>query len=132
MVDLDSIFLEIKKVLEKNSENLLETEKYIGSQAKSQKPAYHLYGTEEVSLFGKKPQNTYFAGVIKQKNYVSFYFSPVYSHPDDFKPKISSDLNRFLKGKSCFNLTKTTPELIAEIDNLLDLGIKKYKEIKWI
>ncbi|MFX1350519.1 MAG: hypothetical protein ACFE92_17750, partial [Promethearchaeota archaeon] len=80
MENLENIFLEIKEVIEKHSNNFLIKDQYIGSLAKQKKPGYHLYGSKEVSLFGKKPQHTYIAGVIQQKNYVSFYFSPIYSH----------------------------------------------------
>ena len=131
MEKLESIFLKLKKILEHQSTNLLVKNQYIGSQAKQQKPAYHLYGNKEVSLFGKKPQPTYVAGVIQQKNYVSFYFSPIYSHPDFFK-NISPGLKKFLKGKSCFNINKTTPQLLKEIEDILKMGINKYKEIEWI
>ena len=132
MVDLEKIFQEIKEILQNNSQDFLQTEKYLDSKAKTDKPGYHLYGNKEVSLFGKKPQSTYVAGVIQQRNYVSFYFSPVYSHPNEFEPNISSDLKKYLKGKSCFNIPKTTPELYKEIQKLLADGIKKYKEIGWI
>ena len=131
MEKLENIFLEIKKILEKNSSNFLLKNQYIGSLAKQQKPAFHMYGNKEVSLFGKKTQPTYIAGVIQQKNYVSFYFSPIYSHPDLFT-KISSDLKKFLKGKSCFNINKTTPQLLKEIEDILKIGINKYKQIEWI
>lgn len=131
MENLENIFLELKTILEKNSGTFLIKDRYIGSQAKQEKPAYHLYGNKEVSLFGKKPQPTYIAGVIQQKNYVSLYFSPIYSHPDLFT-KISLDLKKFLKGKSCFNINKTTPQLLKEIDEVLKQGIRKYKEIEWI
>lgn len=131
MENLEKIFLELKKILEKHSDPFLIEEKYIGSQAKQKKPAFHLYGSKEVSLFGKKPQPTYIAGVIQQKKYVSFYFSPIYSHPDSFK-QISIDLKKFLKGKSCFNINKTTPHLLREIEEILKMGIVKYKEIDWI
>ncbi|MFX0021502.1 MAG: hypothetical protein ACFE9S_04200 [Candidatus Hermodarchaeota archaeon] len=131
MEQLEDIFLEIKKILEKNSEPFLAKDQYIGSQAKQQKPGYHLYGSKDVSLFGKKPQPTYIAGVIQQKNYVSFYFSPIYSHPDLFSD-ISPDLREVLKGKSCFNINKTSPQLLKEIDSILEKGINKYKEIEWI
>ncbi|MFX1350224.1 MAG: DUF1801 domain-containing protein, partial [Promethearchaeota archaeon] len=76
-------------------------------------------------------QHTYIAGVIQQKNYVSFYFSPIYSHQDLFT-NISTDLKKVLKGKSCFNLKKTTPRLLKEIEDILKEGINKYKEIGWI
>ncbi|UCC20143.1 MAG: hypothetical protein JSV62_02345 [Promethearchaeota archaeon] len=128
---LEKIFLELKKILQNQSSSFLAKDQYIGSKAKEQKPAYHLYGNKEVSLFGKKPQPTYIAGVIRQKNYVSFYFSPIYSHPDIFE-NISPELRKFLKGKSCFNINKTTPQLLKEIEHILKTGIKKYKEIEWI
>jgi hypothetical protein len=131
MEQLDKTFQEIKKILENNSEPFLVKDQYIGSQAKQRKPAYHLYGSIDVSLFGKKPQPTYVAGVIQQKNYVSFYFSPIYSHPDSFS-NISADLKKTLKGKSCFNIKKTTPQLLKEIESILKKGIDKYREIEWI
>ena len=131
MESFNKIFLEIKKILEKNSGDFLKKEKTIGTKAKQQKPGYHLYGNKEVSLFGKKPQYTYIAGVIQQKNYVSFYLSPIYSHPDLYG-NINEDLKRFLKGKSCFNITKTSPQLLNGIEDVLKKGIDKYKEIDWI
>ncbi|MFX1386519.1 MAG: hypothetical protein ACFE9M_04820 [Promethearchaeota archaeon] len=131
MENLEKIFKELKKILEKHSSNFLIKNQYIGSQSKQNKPAFHLYGSKDVSLFGKKPQPTYIAGVIQQKNYVSFYFSPIYSHRDFFK-NLSIDLKKFLKGKSCFNINKITPQLLEEIEDVLKLGIKKYKEIDWI
>ena len=130
MDNLDKIFIEIKNILEKNSGNYFKTEKYIGSQAK-QKPGFHLYGNKKVSLFGKKPQQTYIAGVIQQKNYVSFYFSPIYSHPDEFI-EMSPELRKTLKGKSCFNINKITSQLLDELEEFLKKGIDMYKEIKWI
>ena len=131
MENLEDIFEEIKNILVKYSEKFLQTEKYLGSQAKQQKPGFHLYGSIEVSLFGKKPQKTYIAGVIQQKNFVSFYLSAVYSHPEIFKD-ISPDLKKVLKGKSCFNISKATPQLFDEIEIVLKKGIEKYKEIEWI
>ena len=131
MSNLDEIFIEIKKIIEAKSKGLFSTNNYIGSKAKERKPGYHIYGNKDVSLFGKKPQKTYIAGVIKQKNYVSLYFSPIYSHPDDFND-ISEELKKFLKGKSCFNINKTTSGLYEEINDLLARGIEKYKEIGWI
>jgi len=131
MSDLDKIYQELKQALERHSENFLVKNHYIGSKAKSDKPAYHLYGKKEISLFGKPPRNTYVAGVIKQKNYVSFYFNPIYSHPESFQ-NLDPDLDKFLKGKSCFNFNKITPEILDEIEDLLIRGIKKYKKINWI
>ena len=131
MADLEKIFQEIKEILMKNSQDFLQTKEYLNSKAKITKPGFHLYGTEEKSYFGRKPQQMYIAGVIQQKNYVSFYFTPIYSHADEFKD-ISPELRKFLKGKSCFNITKTTPLLLEEIEQVLKKGIDKYKEIAWL
>ena len=131
MENLETIFSKLKKILEKHSSSFLVKDQYIGSQAKQKKPAFHLYGNKEVSLFGKKPQPTYIAGIIQQKNYVSFYFSPIYSHPESFTD-ISTSLRKYLKGKSCFNINKSTPQLLKEIEEILKRGIKKYQEIEWI
>jgi len=127
---LEEIFEKIKLILEKNSEGLFTTAQYIGSQAK-QKPGFHLYGNKEVSLLGKKPQQTYIAGVIQQKNYVSFYFSPIYSHPEEFV-EINPNLRKTLKGKSCFNINKITPQFQEDLEDILRKGIEMYKKIKWI
>ena len=81
MESLEEIFKAIKKKLENHSSSYLSTDLTIGSQAKQKKPGFHLYGKNEVSIFGKKPKRTYIAGVIQQKHYVSFYLSPIYSHP---------------------------------------------------
>jgi hypothetical protein len=131
MEKLNDIFNELKQILVNNSGDFFESDQYIGSQAKKKKPGYHLYGKKEVSLFGKKPQKIYIAGVIQQKNYVSFYFSPIYSHPDEFK-NISPNLKNTLKGKSCFNINNLAPQILKELEKLLERGIEKYKEIKWI
>lgn len=125
------IFLKIMEILQKYSKNFIAKDQYLGSKAKMQKPAYHLYGSKEVSVYGRKAQPTYIAGVIQQKNYVSFYFSPVYSHPNLFQ-EISLDLKKLLKGKSCFNIKKISPGLLEEIEKILMIGINIYKKIGWI
>ncbi|MFQ5976760.1 MAG: hypothetical protein ACE5OZ_01360 [Candidatus Heimdallarchaeota archaeon] len=128
---LAPIFLTIKEIFANRSHDLVVTDAYIGSKAKIQKPGYHLYGRKEVSLFGKKPQKTYVAGVIQQKNYVSFYLSPIYSHPELLQ-HVSPELRKYLKGKSCFNIAKTASPIYDEIEKILKIGIEKYQEIEWI
>ena len=126
------IFSRIQVLLQKHAGQLRQTERYLGSQAKDDKPGFHLYGKTEVSLFDKKPQPTYVAGVIRQKNYVSFYFSPIYSHPKEFLDKLSPGLKKSLKGKSCFNLKAIDDDILAEIDSLLGAGIDHYRQMEWI
>ena len=131
MENLDVLFSKIKVILEKHSKGLEAKTETIGSQAKVKKPAYHLYGSKEVSLFGRKPEKTYFGGVIQQKNYVSFYLMLIYSHPE-LHENIDLNLKKDLKGKSCFNIRKKTLKTLKLIENILEKGIKKYEEINWI
>lgn len=65
MQNLDGLFSEIKLIHEKHSKGLTVKTETIGSKAKTKKPAYHLYGSKEVGLFGKNPQQTYVGGVIQ-------------------------------------------------------------------
>lgn len=57
---------------------------YLGENEKGEKRQLHLYGAREVSIRGRKPQKTYVAGIIQHKAFISFYFMPMYSHPDAF------------------------------------------------
>ena len=96
------------------------------------KPAYHLYGKQEISIIeGRNPQKTYFAGIIIQKHFIGLYFMPIYSHPKKFK-LANPSVKRFLKGKSCFNVTKVDKEISQEIQSLLQIGYQLYKNEGWI
>jgi hypothetical protein len=56
---------------------------------------------------------------------------PVYSlaeTKDVFKP----ELLKLLKGKACFHIKKTSPELLEQILEVLRIGFEKYQEKGWI
>jgi hypothetical protein len=92
---------------------------------------YHLWSNKPVVIDGRKHKELFFAGVIPQKNYVGFYYMPVYTDPERkalFKPEL---LDR-LKGKSCFHLLKLDPEIRAQISAALEDGFKLYKDRGWI
>lgn len=55
----------------------------------------------------------------------------MYSHPE-LKEKIDPELAKYLKGKSCFNINKSYNALLKNTDELLSIGIEKYKELEWI
>src|SRR3989344_5044669 len=118
---LQELFGKLKKLLEKNSAGLEMRESVIGSQAKGSKPALHLYGKKPVAIPGRKPQQTYLAGIILQKNFVGLYMMPIYSHPQLTK-NLSPQLRRMLKGKSCFNVNQADRAVLSEIDKLLKEG----------
>ena len=122
----------LRAIIQKQGENanLDLREEYLGTTAKEQKPALHIYGSRTVSIAGRKPQPTYVAGIVRQKAYAGFYHMPVYSHPEEFK--LSDELEKARKGKSCFHIKTSDPALVAEIEELLIIGIELYRRLDWI
>jgi hypothetical protein len=95
------------------------------------KNGYHLWSTKPVEIDGRKHKELFFAGVISQKNYVGFYYMPVYADPERkalFKPELLARL----KGKSCFHLRKLEPEVKEQISEALEDGFRMYKDRGWV
>lgn len=126
-MDLDDIFKKLKVVLEKHSSGLDTFDEFYKSKAKVKKDSFHLYGKNEVEIYGKM-HKVFLAGIIKQKNYVGFYFMPIYSDPKKFK--LSDVMKKALHGKTCFNIKDIS--LIKDVEELLIKGKKLYKERGWI
>ncbi len=80
MADLQSMFEQLKTLLQKYEKKpgLVGRDTTIDPKTKIVKPAYHIYGKKEVSLMGRKPQQTYVVGIILQKHFVVFYSMPLY------------------------------------------------------
>lgn len=123
---LEKLLLEFKK-----DKKLEIHQGYLGDSAKGDKKQLHIYSRNEVSIGGRKPQKTYIAGVIQQKNFVGFYFMPQYSHPQVFKDK-SQSLTKSLKGKSCFHITLLDKETLEELREMLKKGVTLYKKEGWV
>ena len=102
-------------------------DEFIDSQAQVKKESFHLYGKEMVEIFGKQ-KKVFLAGIIKQKHYVGFYFSPIYSDPD--RLDLSGKLKKILKGKTCFYVKDLS--VLEEIEELLIQGKRLYQEKKLI
>jgi len=98
----------------------------------SDKDSLGLWKTGEFEAFGRKRSEIYFAGVIKQKAYVGFYFMPIYAELDKMKKNISPQLLKTLKGKSCFYIKTNDPSLMTDIKHLLAEGFKLYKQLGWV
>lgn len=123
MKDLNEIFLQLRTLLQRyqppfGSKN--ENDKY-----------YDLWSFKDLVIEGRKRKEVFFAGIIIQKNYVGFYFMPVYAEPavkKFFKPELLSKL----KGKSCFHIKKLDAELLSQIDAALITGFEEYKARGWV
>lgn len=95
------------------------------------KEKYELWTDKEVNIAGKTKKELFFAGVTLQKNYVSFYFMPIYIGPE-LKEKLEPELLKLLKGKSCFHIKSIDQELENEIFDALQKGYKLYEENQFI
>lgn len=73
----------------------------------------------------KKP--LFFASAQIKKNYVSFYFMPVYMFPD-LLDGISPELRKHMQGKSCFNFKKMEPALFDELAELTRVGYERFQK----
>ena len=123
--DLNEIFDSLKKILSKFDDIFVE------GDVKTDKLQYHLWSKNKISIEGRKPKQIYFAGIIIQKNFVGFYYMPVYADTklkDFFEPELLS----LLKGKSCFHIKKLDSKLNKQIISALDLGFRQYKKRKWL
>lgn len=122
MEDLKQIFNAYLPVLK-------EFEKGFGIKG-DQIKSYNLYGTKNFIFNGKKMNEMFFAGLTIQKNFVGFYFMPIYCYPEKFSD-LSPDLKKALKGKSCFHLKKIDPELMKSMKSILNKGHRIYIENAW-
>ncbi|MNK09503.1 hypothetical protein D3C87_274650 [compost metagenome] len=92
---------------------------------------YDLWSDMEVVAFGKKRNEMYFAAVTIRKDYVGFYYMPVYAEPE-MKNVFDPALLKLLKGKSCFHIKKLDESLLAHIEDALAEGYRLYKEKGWV
>lgn len=113
--DLDSTFEALQPLLAAAADGL--------APARTSPGAYHLYAAKPYM----NSDQMYFAGLQIKKNYVSFYFMPIYLSPDKFV--VSPALKKRMQGKSCFNFTSAEPELMAEIARLLMEGKQHFNQL---
>lgn len=93
--------------------------------------AYGLLSKKQVEVKGIKKDEVYFAGLLVQKGYVGFYFTPVYAEPSLTKV-IKPELLKCLKGKSCFHIKKDDPEILGQIKDALKAGYASFEEKGWV
>lgn len=81
-------------------------------------------GKKEVMQGKQKVDGYYFASIVPKPKDIRLYFFPIYTHADAFSP--SEELNKCLKGKSCFHIKKLSPELETEITEMVKKGVELY------
>lgn len=82
-----------------------------------------LYVESKTTLSRGKP--LWLGGVTTHKSYVSFHFIPVVN--PKLAKTLSPDLKKRKAGKSCFNFSAYDAELTAELDRIVDAGLKSLK-----
>ena len=83
-----------------------------------------------VELFGQKRDGLYFAGLVKRRTYLSFYYMPIYMEPS-FGAKLSPLLVACQSGKSCFHIKELDDALQAAIEDALELGVACFVDHGW-
>ena len=121
--DLIYIYSSLKRILKKY-ENPLISKFDLDSK-------YDLWSVKDIEIEGKKRKEVYFAGLIIQNNFVGFYFMPVYTD-ESLKLFFHPDLQKLLKGKSCFHIKKLDSELEKHIQDALKKGYELYRKRGWI
>lgn len=92
---------------------------------------YDLYSIKDIVIDNRKKKEVYFAGLMIQKDYVGFYYMPIYSDVD-VKNVFGPELLKLLKGKSCFHIKKLDEILAKQIIQALEIGYSLYKDRGWI
>ena len=85
---------------------------------------FEVAGTKPGMQGRQKVDGFFFANIVPKPKDVRLYFFPIYTHPDQFE--LSADLQKALKGKSCFHIKKITPEMGAEINGMIKKGVDIY------
>ncbi|UCD46002.1 MAG: DUF1801 domain-containing protein [Candidatus Bathyarchaeota archaeon] len=121
--ELVAVFIRLKEIL-KRYENALKPKFDLDSK-------YDLWSVKEIVIDGRKRKEVYFAGIIIQSKWVGLYYMPIYVDTrleEVFKP----ELLKLLKGKSCFRIKELDDELVAQIEEALEIGYQLYKQRGWI
>lgn len=129
---MEEIYKKVENILKTKAKKykLLAKDRVLNSVAKSPKKQLHIYGKNDV-IIGKRPiQKTYVAGVMLNKNTVGFYSMAVYAFPKEFK--LSPEIKKLLRGKSCFQIKNIDKKLEKEISDIVEKNIKIFKKEGWI
>lgn len=135
MPDLEPVFEELRRRLSAHedaftvSSNLTDANRPTSRKEDAPSPGdtYMLLGAP----VDKYPGGITFAGVKRQKRYVSYYLMPAYSEPE-LASAISPELRRRRQGKTCFNFTRIDEGLFDELADLTERGRESYEAKGWL
>lgn len=87
---------------------------------------FEVTGTKPAMQGRQKVDGFYFTSLSPKPKDIRFYFFPLYTDPDAFK--LSDDLKKMLKGKTCFHIKKLDNDLITEIRAMIAKGVEIYRK----
>lgn len=96
-----------------------------GMRVLRDEPGSYYVNTSVTNPTNKKP--VYFGAVRTTKRYVSFHFMPIYVFPE-LKDALSPALQKRMQGKSCFNFKAPDEALFSELEQLVEDGLRRYRE----
>lgn len=73
----------------------------------------------------------FFGAVMTGRAYASYHLMPLYICPELVRT-ISPELKKRMQGKSCFNFREPDPALFAQLADLTEAGLEKYRARKWL
>jgi len=123
ITDIKQIFLSLKELLQAYRPPL-------AAKVEDDK-RFDLVSVKDIVIEGRKRKEVYFASIILQKDYVGFYYMPVYSNPE-MKSIFQPELLSLLKGKSCFHIKRLDDQLREQIRVSLEDGFALYKTRGWV
>jgi hypothetical protein len=83
----------------------------------------------DTHTIGPNQRPIMFAAVRVGKNYVSYYFMPIYGAE---QRGISPALKKRMQGKACFNFTEVDKPLLKELKALTKQGYADWKKLEWV
>lgn len=83
-------------------------------------------GTIEAMQGKQKVDGFYFASTVVKPKDIRFYFFPLYTDVELFK--LSPELQKMLKGKTCFHIKRLDDALKAEVQKIVEIAVARYQE----
>jgi hypothetical protein len=79
----------------------------------------------------KTIEGVLFVGIKVLKNHVGLYFYPLHVDPA-LAQQLSPTLGQLRIGKTAFKVKSLTPSLKTDLQNMLNAGLKHYRDKGWI
>ncbi len=94
--------------------------------SKESQDVLEVSGSKEVMQGKQKVEGHYFASIVPKPKDTRLYFFPIYTHPEAYS--ISPELQKMLKGKSCFHIRSLNDDIKNELKSMISKGVELYQK----